>query len=148
MRRRLALHTPQGSSFGGVSSVGGGRRRRYLRSARALTVARAVLGLSVTHPPNNVFFPASPLLVAGIRSLCSALLPFVSRSLFNANSIIADQQQTEKVRVTDRVVLGASAVGGRTPGLRTSLLRHKTRVVTVAVVWVHVPRWICSSVGS
>ena len=54
----------------------------------------------------------------------------------------------EKVRVTDRVVLGASAVGGRTPGLRTSLLRHKTRVVTVAVVWVHVPRWICSSVGS
>lgn len=71
-----------------VSSVGGVRRRRYLCSACALTVAHAVLGLSVTHPPNNVFFPAKPLIVAGMRSLCSALLPFVSRSLFNATALL------------------------------------------------------------
>ena len=56
-RRRLALHTQPASDFRKVSSVGGVRRRRYLCSACALTVAHAVLGLSVTHPPNNVFFP-------------------------------------------------------------------------------------------
>ena len=72
-RRRLALHTPQPT----INRQGYFCRGRSPPPLPVLgvrpTVAHAVLGLSVTHPPNNVFFPAKPLMVAGMRSLCSAL---------------------------------------------------------------------------